>query len=583
MLKIKTLFALGKGISTFASILLVSFLLLACNNLTIGGGSLIISTPGARAATASSFTIELTGSNGATQNKPVSGGSTIQFDDLAPDTYTISVKGMDDAGTVVFSGSAKATVVAGKTATVTVDLQELLGSLTVEFTVPAESTATSFTVEVSDSKDFSESKPVSDGTSVLFNDLIPGSYTISVQGMNAGTVVVSGSATTDVVAGETAPVTVALELSLGSLTVNFEGAESVSVVKYNVTLSGPNEFEEPREVESKSVQFDDLAPDTYNIVVEGIDTNNKVVVGGAYSATVTAGASASALVNLVEGVSDFAGLEEAVAAGNTVYVLKSIDVEKTLSISNTVTIVPAYQDVTLKNTGSGNLFTVANSAGNLTIGGGEYTITLDGNQVAQSIISMSGGTATLADNGIITNAAASGINISSATFTMSGGILKDNKSSGTGGAIAMISGTCTITGGSITGNTAQNYGGGVCVSGGTFNLSGGSISNNSATYGSGVSVNQGSFKMSGSAVVAPDNDVYLLSGKMITVAGTLSGATPVATITPNTTDGYTAGTLVMSVENNVVLADEVSKFAVTQNPADGKQWTIDTSGKLQQQ
>lgn len=38
----------------------------------------------------------------------------------------------------------------------------------------------------------------------------------------------------------------------------------------------------------------------------------------------------------------------------------------------------------------------------------------------------------------------------------------------------------------------------------------------------------------------------------------------------------------MSVENNVVLADEVSKFAVTPNPDGGSQWFIDTSGKLQE-
>ena len=308
----------------------------------------------------------------------------------------------------------------------------------------------------------------------------------------------------------------------GSLIIAVPGARAASASSYTIELTGSNGTTQRKTVAGgSSVQFDDLAPDTYSIVVEGMDTNNKVVLGGASSATVVAGKTASARVELVEGVGDFEGLVEAIAAGGIVKILKSIDVKNTLSpqANSPVTILPAYQDVTLKNTGSGYLFEV--KSGNLTIGGGEHTITLDGNGVNKSIIQMSGGTATLASNGIIRNAAASGVNITSATFTMSGGILKDNKSSGTGGAIAMISGTCTITGGSITGNTAQNYGGGVCVSGGTFNLSGGSISNNSATYGSGVSVNQGSFKMSGSAVVAPDNDVYLLSGKTITVAGTL--------------------------------------------------------------
>ena len=394
----------------------------------------------------------------------------------------------------------------------------------------------------------------------------------------------------------------------GSLVIAVPGARAATASSFTIKLTGSNGTPQNKTVAGGStVQFDDLAPDTYHIVVEGIDTNNKVVVGGASSATVTAGTTASATVNLMAGVSDFAGLEEAVAAGDTVYVLKSIDVEKTLSISNTVTIVPAYQDVTLKNTGSGNLFTVSTN-GNLTIGGGEHTITLDGNQVAQSIISVSGGTVTLADNGIITNAAASGIKISSSgifemtggtimnnndssskggggavfvqggTFTMSGGILKDNTSLTFGGAVRMSSGKCTITGGSITGNTAGNKGGGVSVGGGTFELLGGSISNNSANQGSGVQVSAGMFKMGGSAVVALNNDVYLYN-QTITVTSSLTGATPVATITPET---YNAGTAVLKAENGVDLANEVGKFKVTQK-SDGIQWTIDpNTGNLVQ-
>ena len=516
---------------------------------------------------------------------------------------------MDDADTVVLSGSAKATVVAGETVTVMVDLESALGNLTVEFTVPAESTATSFTVEVSDSKDFSESKTVSDGTSVLFNDLIPGSYTISVQGMNASTVVLSGSATGNVVAGDTDSVRVNLEVSPGSLTVIFSEPSGSTATSFTVKLTDSEDFSESKPVSGGStVQFDNLAPGTYHIVVEGIDTNNKVVVGGAYSATVTAGVTASATVNLVEGVSDYDSLQKAVGNGGTVNILKSIDVPSSLTVGTNVTIQAAYQDVTLKNISSGNLFIIDNSSGNLTIGGGEYIITLDGNQVAQSIILVKAdGTATLTDNGIITNAAASGVNISSyygifemtggtimnntsshggavfmsnGTFSMTGGILKDNKSSGTGGAVSMSNGTFSMTGGSITGNTAQNYGGGVCVSGGTFNLSGGSISNNSATYGSGVSVNQGSFKMSGSAVIASDNDVYLNNSKTITITGELTGGDTVATIT---LASYNEGTQVLSAESGVDLANEVGKFAVTPNPADDSEWTIDpNTGNLVQ-
>ena len=208
-MKIKTLFALRKGISTFASILLVSFLLLACNNLTIGGGSLIISTPGARAVTGNgSYTFNLTGSKGASLSKTVSAGSTVQFHALAPDTYTIAV--------------------------------------------------------------------------------------------------------------------------------------------------------------------------------EGKDADGAVVLGGSSHATVTAGVTASATVNLVEGVGDYDSLQKAVGNGGTVHILKSIDVSRSLTVGTNVTIQAAYQDVVLKNTSSGNLFTVTN--GNLTVGGGEHTITLDGNEVAEKSV-----------------------------------------------------------------------------------------------------------------------------------------------------------------------------------------------------
>ena len=455
-MKIKTLFALGKGISTFASILLVSFLLLACNNLTIGGGSLIISTPGARAVTGNgSYTFNLTGSKGASLSKTVSAGSTVQFHALAPDTYTIAVEGKDADGAVVLGGSSRATVTAGETA--------------------------------------------------------------------------------------------------------------------------------------------------------------------------------SATVNLVEGVGDYDSLQKAVGNGGTVHILKSIDVQRSLEVGTNVTIQAAYQDVTLKNTSSGNLFTVTN--GNLTVGGGEHTITLDGNKVAQSIISVSGGTATLADNGIITNAAASGIKISSSgtfemtggeisknkesstsnggggitisggTFNMTGGRIIDNTGSQSSGGVTVSGGTFNMTGGSITGNkgsngggvtisatgkfnmnggiitgnTAEDTGGGIQLSGGTFILSGGYIDNNRASNGSGIYMVDGFFNMGGSAVINKNNDVFLSSGKKITITETLTGATPVATITPAVYE--VCQILSFGTGGNFDLAEESTKFAVT--PTDEGEWTIASSGFLE--
>ena len=214
----------------------------------------------------------------------------MQFDDLAPDTYRISVKGMDDADTVVFSGSAKATVVAGETVTVMVDLESALGNLTVEFTVPAESTATSFTVEISDSKDFSESKTVSDGTSVQFNDLMPGSYTISVQGMNAGTVVLSGSAKATVVEGQTVTATVPLQDEIGKLSVAFTVPDGSTATSFTVEITGENSITQSETVfDDTPVLFEGLIPGSYSISVVGKntadDTGASIVVLSGFTTT----------------------------------------------------------------------------------------------------------------------------------------------------------------------------------------------------------------------------------------------------------------------------------------------------------
>ena len=287
--------------------------------------------------------------------------------------------------------------------------------------------------------------------------------------------------------------------------------------------------------------------------------------------------TASATVNLVEGVGDYDSLQKAVGNGGTVHILKSIDVQRSLEVGKNVTIQAAYQDVVLKNTSSGNLFTVTN--GTLTIGGGEYTITLDGNKVAQSIISISksGGTATLTDNGIITNAAASGVNITNGgTFNMTGGTITGNKGSN-GGAVFMDGGKFNMNGGIITGNTAEDTGGGIQLLKGTFILSGGYIDNNRASNGSGIYMVDGSFSMGGSAVINKNNDVFLSSGKMITITETLTGATPVATITPAVYE--VRQILSFGTGGNFNFAEESTKFAVT--PTNEGEWTI-SSGFLSQ-
>ncbi len=369
----------------------------------------------------------------------------------------------------------------------------------------------------------------------------------------------------------------------GSLIIAVPGARAASASHFTIELTGTNGTTQRKTVAGgTTVQFDDLAPDTYSIVVEGMDTNNKVVLGGASSATVVAGATASTTVKLVEGVSDFASLQAAVAAGGTVNILKSIDVSSGLTVGTTVEILPAYQNVTLKNVSSGNLF-IVNSSGDLTIGGGEHTITLDGNKVEKQIIQMSGGTATLASNGIIRNAAASGVNVPSGTFNMTGGIITGNiNNNAVGGGVSILGGTFTMTGGTISDNSSFfSGGGGVGLFSGSFNFSGGKITNNKVgdtCTGKGVYSN-GTLTMSRSAVFGSSDDVYLASGKTITITGELTGGDTVATITPE--DYKEVQVLSNGMADAFGLIYEVGKFAVTPD-LDGSQWTIDTSGNLKQ-
>ena len=80
--------------------------------------------------------------------------------------------------------------------------------------------------------------------------------------------------------------------------------------------------------------------------------------------------------------------------------------------------------------------------------------------------------------------------------------------------------------------------------------------------------------MSASALVSSDNDVYLSSGKYITVGGSLSATSPVATITPQT---YTYGATVLS-GTTALLSSEYAKFALT--PKTGESWSITSDGKM---
>ena len=155
----------------------------------------------------------------------------------------------------------------------------------------------------------------------------------------------------------------------------------------------------------------------------------------------------------------------------------------------------------------------------------------------------------------------------------------------------VIGGTSVSEANTTTGSSGK--GGGIFVSGmnsavtllGTANV----IGNTATLYGGGVFVDTDSvLNMQGSAIVTPStgsdenaplkNDVYLMGGGKIKLSGTLSGAVPVARITPDT---YNTTTQVLT---GGAVGTEHGKFTVTPKDlgsGNTQQWEINSTGFLQ--
>jgi hypothetical protein len=162
-----------------------------------------------------------------------------------------------------------------------------------------------------------------------------------------------------------------------------------------------------------------------------------------------------------------------------------------------------------------------------------------------------------------------GVNAEGGNVYIEGGSITKNHATTNGGGINVNMGTAghtmTISGGEISGNAAVQKGGGIKAGRNyTVTMSGGVISGNTAgTTGNGVHVGDNAeptvFKMSGGARIAPNNNVYLLSGKTIEITGTLTGTRPVAVIKPEDTAG---GAHILSPENSALVSSNYLKFVL---------------------
>lgn len=141
----------------------------------------------------------------------------------------------------------------------------------------------------------------------------------------------------------------------------------------------------------------------------------------------------------------------------------------------------------------------------------------------------------------------------------------------------------TLTDCTISSNTANNEngngGGGIRTDGGglTLKLTGttsiyGNITQ-SGGVGKGIYLNSGYMYISGAIQIDDDVSIRTDGSKIrTTITGSLTGTTPVITITPTE---YTAGKQIVSAESGVTLSDEAGKFKIS-NP----DYIISKEGKL---
>jgi hypothetical protein len=167
-----------------------------------------------------------------------------------------------------------------------------------------------------------------------------------------------------------------------------------------------------------------------------------------------------------------------------------------------------------------------------------------------------GGTVTLANVNIINNVAddrGGGIcNREGGTLVMTGGVITGNGSNdhsgakGGGGLFNEEGATATLTGVTITGNTAKLTGGGGICNFGTLTVDGCTIQDNTAGTQGGAIWQEGTLNLQGANVISGNtassisNNVYIYSGKVITVTGSLAGSSIGVTMqTPGTfTSGF---------------------------------------------
>lgn len=229
-----------------------------------------------------------------------------------------------------------------------------------------------------------------------------------------------------------------------------------------------------------------------------------------------------------------------------------------------LTINDGTEIINNKSTNGGGLYLCPNANDN------------GGNLLELSNCTISGNTATSSGGGILFCPTHNSNDDMITTLNLSNCTISSNTANQKGGGVysygknpKVILDACSITDNSL-GYESYNgnaFGGGLCIESGSVIMKDGSISENKCTstgssYGGGVYVSDGTFSMEGDAVVDSSNDVYLKTGKTITISGELT-SDPVATITP---ENYAEDVdePVLATDNGITLSEQFEKFNVTQ-------------------
>jgi|GEM_PF-6197011 len=192
---------------------------------------------------------------------------------------------------------------------------------------------------------------------------------------------------------------------------------------------------------------------------------------------------------------------------------------------------------------SGRTFTVENTVitGNSAEDGGGAIYNNNGTLILQSCNIYNN--TTDEDGGAIYN--------NDATVTITGGTINNNYCKKSGGAIRAYDGTTNINNVTFTSNTAKENGGAIYLNnGGTVSINGCTMEGNTAgEKGGAVIVNDSSgnkLEIKGKIVIhgnkgATGNDLYLNSGKKITIVGALAEGTKIGVTLKDTTGTFTSG------------------------------------------